>query len=80
MKKIFYVLLLILMIKVLNNNVELVNNLIDNTIMMVQSSGFTYFVVGMSVIIFDKYINKVYNYFKQQYEKSKRKYLNETKR
>ncbi|MFW6008968.1 MAG: hypothetical protein ACOCP8_06865 [archaeon] len=80
MKKIFYVLLLILMIKVLNNNVELINNLIDNTIMMVQSSGFTYFVLGMSVIIFDKYIKKVYQYIKSKYKESKKKYLNETKR
>lgn len=81
MKKIVYILLLIVLFVFLNNNVTFINNLISNINVIINSSSFTFFVIGMSVITFyDNTIKKLINYFKSQYNKSKAKYLNETKR
>lgn len=81
MKKIVYILLIIVLIVFLNNNVAFINSLINNINIIINSSSFTFFVIGMSVITFyDNTIKKLVDYFKLQYNKSKAKYLNETKR
>lgn len=79
MRKVIYILLMILSLVLLNDNVTFIGRFIDWIDTTINSTAFVYLVLGMGTTLLGGSLKKVREYILRQYNKSRSKFV-ETKR